>query len=115
MPNDRFARVPGATYRLQLRAGLGFRAVRELVPHLRKLGITDVYLSPVFQARRGSTHGYDVTDPTRLDRELGSPRDFEALAADLKAASPKGAVPKQVLAADFERELTDSLNTLFGR
>jgi hypothetical protein len=40
---------------------------------------------------------------------------YEQLAADLKSASPKGAVPKQVLAADFERELTDSLNTLFGR
>jgi len=24
-------------------------------------------------------------------------------------------VPKQVLAADFERQLSDSLNTLFGR
>src|SRR5712671_5777666 len=40
---------------------------------------------------------------------------YEQLAADLKAATPKGTVPKQVLAADFERELTDSLNTLFGR
>ncbi|HUL04072.1 MAG TPA: roadblock/LC7 domain-containing protein [Gemmatimonadales bacterium] len=40
---------------------------------------------------------------------------FEELAADLDAASPKEAVPKQVLAADFERELTNSLNTLFGR
>jgi len=40
---------------------------------------------------------------------------YEQLAADLKAASPKTTVPKQVLAADFERELTDSLNTLFGR
>lgn len=40
---------------------------------------------------------------------------FEQLAADLRAASPKEAVPKQVLAADFERELSDSLNTLFGR
>jgi predicted regulator of Ras-like GTPase activity (Roadblock/LC7/MglB family) len=40
---------------------------------------------------------------------------FEQLAADLQAASPKEGVPKQVLAADFERELSDSLNTLFGR
>jgi len=40
---------------------------------------------------------------------------YEQLAADLRAATPKGTVPKQVLAADFERELTDSLNTLFGR
>ncbi len=40
---------------------------------------------------------------------------FEQLGAELKAASPKEGVPKQVLAADFERELSDSLNTLFGR
>ncbi len=40
---------------------------------------------------------------------------FEQLAAELRAASPKEGVPKQVLAADFERELSDSLNTLFGR
>ncbi len=40
---------------------------------------------------------------------------FEQLAADLQAASPKDSGPKQVLAADFERQLSDSLNTLFGR
>ncbi|MGH7568675.1 MAG: hypothetical protein ACREL9_06850 [Gemmatimonadales bacterium] len=40
---------------------------------------------------------------------------FEQLAADLQAASPRESVPKQVLAADFERELSDSLNALFGR
>jgi len=40
---------------------------------------------------------------------------YEQLATDLKAASPKSSVPKQVLAADFERELSESLNTLFGR
>jgi hypothetical protein len=39
---------------------------------------------------------------------------FEQLATELQAASPKEGVPKQVLAADFERELSDSLNTLFG-
>jgi hypothetical protein len=40
---------------------------------------------------------------------------FDQLAADLRAASPKAAVSRQVLAADFERELSDSLNALFGR
>src|SRR5438552_11970233 len=40
---------------------------------------------------------------------------FEQLATDLQAASPNESVPKQVLAADFERQLSDSLNTLFGR
>ncbi len=40
---------------------------------------------------------------------------FEQLANDLRAASPKAGVPKQVLAADFERELNNSLSALFGR
>jgi hypothetical protein len=40
---------------------------------------------------------------------------FEQLVADLRAASPKTGVSKQVLAADFERELNESLNSLFGR
>lgn len=40
---------------------------------------------------------------------------FEQFTAELQAASPKEAVQKQVLAADFERELGQSLNALFGR
>ena len=40
---------------------------------------------------------------------------FEQLATDLRTASPKTGVPKQVLAADFERELNESLSALFGR
>jgi maltooligosyltrehalose synthase len=55
-----------ATYRLQLGPGLGFGQVREMVPYLRELGISHLYLSPALQARAGSTHGYDVVDPTRI-------------------------------------------------
>jgi hypothetical protein len=40
---------------------------------------------------------------------------FEQLVADLRAASPKAGATKSVLAADFERELNQSLNALFGR
>lgn len=40
---------------------------------------------------------------------------FEQFATDLKAASPTAGASKPVLAADFERELNESLNTLFGR
>jgi len=40
---------------------------------------------------------------------------FEQLVTDLRAGSPREGVPKQVLAADFERELNESLSTLFGR
>ena len=40
---------------------------------------------------------------------------FEQFTGELRAASPAPSPAKQVLAADFERELTESLNTLFGR
>ncbi len=77
-------RIPTATYRLQFNRRFGFDDARRLVPYLDALGITDVYASPLLQARSGSEHGYDVTDPTRLNRELGSEAEFEALAGELR-------------------------------
>jgi len=68
-----------ATYRLQLGPGLGFREARELVPYLRDLGISHLYLSPSLQARSGSTHGYDVVDPTRISEDLGGEEEFRKL------------------------------------
>ena len=70
-----------ATYRLQLGPELGFREARELVPYLRELGVSHLYLSPSLQARRGSTHGYDVVDPTRVSEDLGGEEEFRALSA----------------------------------
>jgi (1->4)-alpha-D-glucan 1-alpha-D-glucosylmutase len=75
--------VPSATYRVQLGPAMGFAEAAELVPYLQSLGISDFYSSPVLQARRGSTHGYDVTDPTRLSAELGGEAGFESLVARL--------------------------------
>jgi (1->4)-alpha-D-glucan 1-alpha-D-glucosylmutase len=75
-----------ATYRLQLGAGLDFAAAAALVPYLRELGVSHVYLSPVFAARAGSTHGYDVVDPTRFSDALGGEEGFRALAAAARAA-----------------------------
>lgn len=68
-----------ATYRLQLGPGLGFREARELVPYLCELGVSHLYLSPSFQARSDSTHGYDVVDPTRISEDLGGEEEFRAL------------------------------------
>ena len=62
---------PVSTYRLQCNAGFDLEAVTRLVPYLAELGVDWIYLSPVFAATRGSTHGYDVTDPTRVNPELG--------------------------------------------
>ena len=53
------------------RPGLTFADARALVPYLRDLGICHLYLSPSFAARAGSTHGYDVVDPTRFSDALG--------------------------------------------
>jgi (1->4)-alpha-D-glucan 1-alpha-D-glucosylmutase len=61
-----------ATYRLQLGTDLDFDAARALVPYLRDLGISHLYLSPSFRARPGSTHGYDVIDPNSLAGDLRS-------------------------------------------
>jgi (1->4)-alpha-D-glucan 1-alpha-D-glucosylmutase len=69
-----------ATYRLQLGPGLDFAAARQLAPYLRDLGVSHLYLSPSFQARPGSAHGYDVTDPGRISEELGGEQGFRELA-----------------------------------
>jgi len=73
-----------ATYRLQLHEGFGFLEARSLLPYLRDLGITSLYSSPLFQARRGSLHGYSVTNPLELNPELGSKAAFDHLAHKLK-------------------------------
>ncbi len=68
-----------ATYRLQLTPGFGFAAARDLVPYLRELGISHLYLSPVLEARAGSTHGYDVVDPRRISEALGGEEELRRL------------------------------------
>ncbi|HEY77823.1 MAG TPA: malto-oligosyltrehalose synthase [Dehalococcoidia bacterium] len=76
-------RIPVATYRLQFNRQFSFEDAKALVPYLRCLGISDLYASPIFRARPGSSHGYDVTDPTCLNPELGTESDFEALVQEL--------------------------------
>jgi (1->4)-alpha-D-glucan 1-alpha-D-glucosylmutase len=75
-----------ATYRLQLEGDFGFAAAHELVPYLRDLGVSHVYLPPSFQAREGSTHGYDVVDPRSISRALGGREEFDALARAAREA-----------------------------
>jgi (1->4)-alpha-D-glucan 1-alpha-D-glucosylmutase len=72
----------GSTYRLQLN-GLGFAGAQRMVPFLHQLGVETCYASPITRARAGSTHGYDVIDPTVLDPALGSRAEFESLLDEL--------------------------------
>ncbi|TWS24908.1 malto-oligosyltrehalose synthase [Tsukamurella sputi] len=73
-------RPVGATYRLQLGPAFTFDDAARHVPYLADLGVTHLYLSPVLEAVRGSTHGYDVTDPTTVRAELGGRKGLERLA-----------------------------------
>jgi (1->4)-alpha-D-glucan 1-alpha-D-glucosylmutase len=73
--------VPTATYRLQFGPSFGFKDAEAIVPYLHDLGISDIYASPVFKANKGSKHGYDLTNPSELNPELGSAEDFSSLTA----------------------------------
>jgi (1->4)-alpha-D-glucan 1-alpha-D-glucosylmutase len=70
---------PLATYRLQFNPDFGFAAAKGMMDYLAALGVSTVYASPIFKARRGSAHGYDVTDPNQLNPELGTAETFDAL------------------------------------
>ena len=76
---------PIATYRLQLTADFDFDAAAAVVPYLKALGITHLYASPFMRARKGSTHGYDIVDHTKLNPELGGEAGFERLSRALRA------------------------------
>lgn len=76
--------IPIATYRLQLSADFDFDAAAAVVPYLKALGITHLYASPFMRARKGSTHGYDVTNHAEFNPELGGEAGFERLSATLR-------------------------------
>jgi (1->4)-alpha-D-glucan 1-alpha-D-glucosylmutase len=80
------SRIPAATYRLQLRRELPFAAAGAAIPYLRLLGVSDLYLSPLYAARPASVHGYDIVDHTRLNPELGDEAALKRLLDDAAAA-----------------------------
>jgi (1->4)-alpha-D-glucan 1-alpha-D-glucosylmutase len=73
-----------ATYRLQFNHLFTLKQASAILDYLRGLGISDCYASPLFMARPGSLHGYDVIDPTKLNPELGTREDFNEFSAQLK-------------------------------
>jgi (1->4)-alpha-D-glucan 1-alpha-D-glucosylmutase len=75
-----------ATMRLQLHRDFTFADATNLVPYMASLGVSHLYASPILAARPGSMHGYDVTDPTRVNEELGGEAGLRKLVAALRAA-----------------------------
>jgi (1->4)-alpha-D-glucan 1-alpha-D-glucosylmutase len=80
------ARAPRSTYRLQLHAEFKFADALGILQYLWQLGIGDFYLSPVFEARPGSKHGYDVTRHDRVNPELGGEQEFAYFAQAVREA-----------------------------
>ncbi len=75
-----------ATYRLQFGPEFTFDQATALVPYFRDLGISHLYASPIFAARAGSSHGYDVVDHSRVSPELGGEAGLRRLVARLREA-----------------------------
>ncbi|MHB1577206.1 MAG: malto-oligosyltrehalose synthase [Candidatus Dormibacteria bacterium] len=73
-----------ASYRVQLRGDVDFAAAGDILPYLAQLGVSHLYLSPFLTATPGSSHGYDITDPTQVDPELGGRTGFDELVSKLK-------------------------------
>jgi (1->4)-alpha-D-glucan 1-alpha-D-glucosylmutase len=76
--------IPCSTYRLQLNSRFTFAHTTALLDYLQDLGITDCYTSPFVMARPGSLHGYDVTNHTSFNPEIGTEEDFQQFAQQLK-------------------------------
>jgi (1->4)-alpha-D-glucan 1-alpha-D-glucosylmutase len=76
-------RIPDSTYRVQFNRDFRFSDARDIIGYLADLGISHLYASPMFKARKGSPHGYDIVDPNQINPELGGKEDFEQFVAAL--------------------------------
>ena len=79
------ARIPRATYRLQLHKDFTLRDATRLIPYLAALGVSHIYCSPYLKARTGSRHGYDIVDHNTLNPEIGTRADLDAFVRAMRA------------------------------
>lgn len=75
-------KVPTCTYRLQFNQAFDFDKALPVLSYLADLGVSDIYASPIFRAKRGSTHGYDIVNLAELNPELGGKESFDKLSAE---------------------------------
>lgn len=78
-----FPKIPLATYRLQFNRNFKFTDAKDIISYLYELGISDIYASPYFKAKEGSTHGYDIVDHNSLNPEIGTEEEYNDLIAEL--------------------------------
>lgn len=80
---EQHRRIPVSMYRLQLNHQFKFSEAKALVPYLHELGITDVYASPYFKAKKGSLHGYDLLNHNQLNLEIGTEEEYDEWMGEL--------------------------------
>ncbi len=64
--------------------GGDLKGIQEKLPYIKSLGVTCIYLNPIFEAN--ANHRYDTADYEKIDPLLGTRQDFESLcsaAADM--------------------------------
>lgn len=77
-------RIPVSTYRLQFNRRFTFSDATKVLPYWDELGISDIYASPYFKARKGTIVGYDIVDPARLNPEIGTEAAYNRLIRELQ-------------------------------
>lgn len=105
-------KIPLATYRLQLSASYTFKHVAEQITYLHELGITTIYASPFFAAAAGSTHGYDMSDPKKLNKEIGNLEQLQQITAALRNNNMtwlQDIVPNHMVFSTANKRLADVL------
>jgi (1->4)-alpha-D-glucan 1-alpha-D-glucosylmutase len=77
--------TPSSTYRLQLNHLFPFSQAAALIDYLCALGIGDCYCSPFLKSAAGTLHGYDITDHSQINPEIGTLDDLRRWSERLKA------------------------------
>ena len=63
--------------------GGNFKGIQSKLPYLRDLGVTILYLNPIFEA--ASNHRYDTSDYMKIDAYIGTEEEFSALIESAKS------------------------------
>jgi len=76
--------IPISTYRVQLSPAFTLEELGKIIDYLESLQIDTIYAAPFFQAKEGSTHGYDVADPFIINKEIGDVEGFREISRRIK-------------------------------
>ena len=76
--------VEGKEYQADDYFGGNAKGIIDKIPYLQSLGVTQVYISPIFEAH--SNHRYDTADYSKIDALFGTEEEFKEMVSKLKNA-----------------------------